>query len=264
MVMRMDTVVVPAVVPVVVTAVEAPVIAPVVVVSWSIPEWAIEVIVRPVVIVDVDVGIAVVPIGAIVVIPIGTIVIVPPITTTKITPVAVVPAAVVVPVGTVPATRSVDVVDRVIVIVVDNVVAIAIPVATADPRWTVGDAWQIVVVADPVIVAVIDSATIATGTVAANRRTIGFCGWATTSTWEVRAVQPTTLPGTISSDVRPIPQSRTRCRFGRADIATADIATADIARKCRGAIQSTQRRSVSARKRSRLGTRLVSAQLITS
>jgi len=232
MVMGVDAVVVPTVVPVVVTTVEAPVVTPVVVIAWAVPKWTIEVIVRPIVIVDVDVGITVVPIRSIIV-PVGAIVVVAPITTTKVTPVAVIPVAVVVPIGSVPTAWPVDII---VVIVVDDVVAIAAP--TTDPRWTVGDSWQI-------IVSVVDSASVSTRAVTPDRRTIRFCGGPTTCTWIVRTVQ-STLTRSIPADVRAIAQSWTGCWFGGTNT-TPDISTEispDVARKRVRSIHTSQRWSI--------------------
>lgn len=239
--------VVPTVVPIVVATIETPVVAPIVVVAWAVPERTIEIVVRPVVIVDVDVGIAVVPIRPVIV-PVGAIVVVAPITTTKITPVAVVPASVVVPIGPVPSAWSVDVV----IVVVDDVVAAA--VTPSNPRWAVGDAWQIIVVTD----AIVDATTVSTRTVPTDGRPVRFGGWPTASTREVWAVQSATLTRAIPGNVRPVPQSRSWSRFRGANT------TADVARKRVGAIHTTERRSVATGKRSRLSARLVSAKLVST
>lgn len=108
----MHAVIAPVVVPIVVVT---PVVTPIVVVTWTVPSWTVVVVVVPVVIVDVDIGIAVVPIRSVVVVP-------------PISPIAV---AVPIIVAVTPIVVAVPVVVTVAPIVV------AIEVIVAVPIWTV-------------------------------------------------------------------------------------------------------------------------------
>ena len=134
MVVRMDAMVVPAVGPIVVVSRTIPeVVTPIVIVVTRVPERAVVVVVVPTIVVDVinvDVGIAVVPVGPVVVvspIPIAPIVV----ACAPVIPVAPV-VAVAVPIGTVPTASTTG-----SVAVVDNAwkrLNTAGPIATSDGR----------------------------------------------------------------------------------------------------------------------------------
>jgi len=119
--------VVPAVGPIVVVSRTIPeVVTPIVIVVTRVPERAVVVVVVPTVVIDVinvDVGIAVVPVGPVVVVPVGPVVVVSPIPVTPVV-VTVVPVVVtVIPV---------------VVTVVPVVVAVAVPIGTVPTASTTG------------------------------------------------------------------------------------------------------------------------------
>ena len=157
MVVRMDAMVVPAVGPIVVVSRTIPeVVTPIVIVVTRVPERAVVVVVVPTIVIDVinvDVGIAVVPVGPVVVvspIPIAPIVVAcAPVIPVAPVVVAVAPVvvpvapvvAVAVPIGTVPTASTTG-----SVAVVDNAwkrLNTAGPIATSDGRsiglgrWTI-------------------------------------------------------------------------------------------------------------------------------
>ncbi len=143
MVVRMDAMVVPAVGPIVVVSRTVPeVVTPIVIVVTRVPERAVVVVVVPTIVIDVinvDVGIAVVPVGPVVVvspIPIAPIVV----ACAPVIPVAPV-VAVAVPIGTVPTASTTG-----SVAVVDNTwkrLNTAGPIATSDGRSIGLGRWSI-------------------------------------------------------------------------------------------------------------------------